>query len=183
LFPSSILKDKSEKKIAAIGPKLFFYIFYAILAISAMVFFNSTTPVHFTGQLLAHGVLLFFLFLGLFYTIASSEKAEEVYFRENQNRDGIIEMKKAIKDIQLKLALMDNIPKEATDHVNDLQENLCYLSPGNSNDAFALESEFVEEARSIVNCLTNTPFNLENVIHKMKKCKLIYAERKNIYSK
>ncbi len=183
LLPFINLKDKTQKQIGSIGSKWFFSFFYAILAIGAMVFLNAKTPAPFTNQLIVHGVLMLLLLFGFFFTITSSEKTEEVYFEENQNRDGIVEMKKAIKEIQLKLALMDNVPKETLNRINDLQENLRYLSPGNSNEAFALESEFVYEMKNLANCFLTSPFDIEAIINKLKKCELIYGERKNIYSK
>ena len=42
---------------------------------------------------------------------------------------------------------MNNIPSEIISRVNELQENLRYLSPSNNNEALVLESKFVESKK------------------------------------
>ena len=113
---------------------------------------------------------------------SSSDKVSEVYFEEKQNRDRIDEMKKVTKELQLKLDAMNNIPIEIINRINELQENLRYLSPSNNSDALVLESKFVEEIRMLNNCFSDNPLNIEIVISNIKNCERTYKERKQIFS-
>ncbi|MFM7683777.1 MAG: hypothetical protein ACKO7P_13710, partial [Bacteroidota bacterium] len=149
IFPWANLKDKAQKQIGSIGLRWFFTYLYIALAIAAMVIFNTMKPIHFINQILIHGILFFVVLLGLFLAFSSSDKVREVYFEEKQNRDRTDEMKKATKELQLKLDAMNNIPPEIISRINELQENLRYLSPSNNNEALVLESKFVEEVNKL----------------------------------
>jgi hypothetical protein len=182
LLPWINLKDKSQKQIGSIGLRWFFTFFYLILAIGVMIIFNSVKPIHFTNQIIIHGILFFLLLLGLFMAFSSSDKVREVYIEEKQNRDRIDEMKKATKELQLKLDAMNNIPAEIVNRINELQENLRYLSPSNSSDAIGLESKFVEEMRVLSSCFADNPINIEKIISNIKNCERTYKERKQVFS-
>ena len=181
-FPWVNLKDKSQKQIGSIGLRWFFTFFYLILAIGVMVIFNTVKPIHFTNQIIIHGILFFLVLLGLFMAFSSSDKVREVYIEEKQNRDRIDEMKKATKELQLKLDAMNNIPPEIISRINELQENLRYLSSSNNSDALVLESKFVEELRILSNCFSDNSLNMEVVISNIKNCERTYKERKQVFS-
>lgn len=182
LLPWINLKDKSQKQIGSIGLRWFFSFFYLILAIGVMIIFNFVKPIHFTNQIIIHGLLFFLLLLGLFMAFSSSDKVREVYIEEKQNRDRIDEIKKATKELQLKLDAMNNIPAEIVNRINELQENLRYLSPSNSSDAIGLESKFVEEMRALSSCFADNPINIEKIISNIKNCERTYKERKQVFS-
>jgi len=182
LLPWINLKDKTQKQIGSIGLRWFFTFFYLILAIGVMIIFNSVKPIHFTNQIIIHGILFFLLLLGLFMALSSSDKVREVYFEEKQNRDRIDEMKKVTKELQLKLDAMNDIPAEIVNRINELQENLRYLSPSNSSDSLGLESKFVEEMRVLSSCFLDNPLNFEKIISNIKNCERTYKERKQVFS-
>jgi len=115
-------------------------------------------------------------------TFSSSDKVSEVYFEEKQNRDRIDEMKKATKELQLRLDAMDNIPAEIVTRINELQENLRYLSPSNNSDSVVLETKFVEEIRFLSKCFLDDPLNMEKIKINIKNCERTYKERKQVFS-
>ena len=182
LLPWINLKDKTQKQIGSIGLRWFFTFFYLILAIGVMIIFNSVKPIHFTNQIMIHGILFFLLLLGLFMAFSSSDKVREVYIEEKQNRDRIDEMKKVTKELQLKLDAMNNIPAEIVNRINELQENLRYLSPSNNSVSIGIESKFVEEMRVLSNCFADNPLNMEKIISNIKNCERTYKERKQVFS-
>ena len=182
LLPSINLKDKTQKQIGSIGLRWFFTFFYLILGIGVMIVFNTVKPMPFTNQIIIHGILFFFLFIGLFWAFLSSDKVREVYFEEKQNRDRIDEMKKVTKELQQKLDMMNNIPAEVVARINELQENLRFLSPCNSVEAISLENKFVEEIKDLYNSFVDNPLDLEKIISKIKNCERTYKERKQVFS-
>lgn len=182
LFPWINLKDKTQKQIGSIGLKWFFSSFYLILAIGSMVYFNQVKPLDFTTQLIIQSVLFFLLLLGLLMSFSSGEKVKEIYIEEKQNRDRIDEMKKATKGLQIQLDNVHTVPVEIINRIKELQENLRYLSPSNSSDAYALEDRFLEQIKSLSNCFIEDPINMEAVISNIKNCERTYQERKNTYS-
>jgi hypothetical protein len=181
LFPWINLKDKSQKQIGSIGLRWFFTFFYVILAIGVVIVFNSVKPIDYTNQIIIHGILFFFLLLGMYMAFSSSDKVSEGYEEEKQNRDRIDEMKKATKELQLKLDAM-NIPTEIVTRINELQENLRYLSPSNSKVAIGLENKFIEEMRALSSFFADNPLNIEKIISNIKNCERTYKERKQVFS-
>jgi chromosome segregation ATPase len=153
-----------------------------LLAIGAMVVFNSVKPIHFTNQIIIQGILFFFLLLGFFMAFSTSDKVKEVYVEEKQNRDRVDEMKKATKEVQLKIDQMKNIPTDIVNKLNDLQENLRFLSPCNNSNAYELEAKFVEEMRALNGCFFDIPLNLEKINDNIQNCNRTLKERKQIFS-
>jgi len=182
IIPWVDFKDKSQKVIGSIGLRWFFTFFYMLLAIGAMVVFNSVKPIHFTNQIIIHGILFFLLLLGFFIAFISSDKVRGVYVEEKQNRDRIDEMKKATKEVQLKIDQMKNIPTDIINKLNDLQENLRFLSPCNNSNAYELEAKFVEEMRALNGCFFDIPLNLEKINDNIQNCNRTLKERKQVFS-
>ncbi|MBI9041680.1 hypothetical protein [Lutibacter sp.] len=175
-------KDKSQKTIGSIGLRWFFTFFYMLLAIGAMIVFNSVKPIHFTSQIIIQGILFFFLLIGFFLAFSSSDKIQEVYVEEKLNRDRIDEMKKATKEVQLKIDQMKNIPMDIINKLKDLQENLRFLSPSNNRNANELEAKFVEEMRVLNGCFFDIPLDLEKINDKIQNCNRTLIERKQVFS-
>jgi hypothetical protein len=182
IIPWVNLNDKSQKQIGSIGLRWFFTFFYLILAIGVMIFFNSIKPIHVSNQIIIHGILIFLLSVGLFIAFSSSDKVKQVYFEENQNRESVDKMKKATKELRLKLDAMNSIPSEIISRVNELEENLRYISPSNSADALVLEAKFLDDVKTLLNCFSENPINLEFVISQIKNCERTYKERKQVLS-
>lgn len=175
-------KDKSQKTIGSIGLRWFFTFFYMIVGVGLMVVFNSLKPIHFTNQIIIHGILFFFLLLGYFMAFSSSDRVLEVYVDEKQNRDRIDEMKKATKKVQLKIDEMKNIPADIIDKLNDLQENLRFISPCSNTDAIELEEKYIKELRALNGCFFDIPLNLEKINDNIQICNRTLKERKQVFS-
>ncbi len=182
IVPWVNFKDKSQKTIGSIGLRWFFTFFYTLLAVGAMVVFNSVKPIHFSNQIIIQGILFFFLLLGYFLAFSSSDKVREVYVEEIQNRDRFDEMKKATKEIQLKIDQMKNIPTDIVNKLNDLQENLRFLSPCNNSNAYELEAKFVEEMRALNGCFFDIPLNIDKINENIQNCNRTLKERKQVFS-
>jgi len=182
IIPWIDLKDNSQRQIGSIGIREFVTYFYMLLAIAAMIIFNTVNPINFTDQLITHGILFFLLLFGLFMAFSSSEQVKEVYEEEKQNRDCIDEMKKATKEVQLKIDMMKDIPSDIISRLNALQENLRFLSPCNNNDAFELENKFVDEMKTLNNYFFNIPLNFDNIDENIRNCERIFKERKQVFS-
>jgi hypothetical protein len=182
ILPWIDFKDKSQKTVGSLGLRWFFTFFYILLAIGAMVVFNSVKPIHFTNQIILQGILFFFLLVGFFMAFSSSDKVREVYVEEKQNRDRVDDMKKETKEVQIKIDQMKNIPTDIVNKLNDLQENLRYLSPCNNSNAYELEAKFVEEMSALNGCFFDIPLNLEKINDNIQNCNRTLKERKQVFS-
>jgi hypothetical protein len=175
------LKDKSQKGIGGLGVKWFFSIGYILVAIGSMRWFNSSNAMEFNSQLIAHCIFLFLLFLGLYLSVTSSAKAEEVYVEEGLARSRVDDMKKATKDVGLRLEQLKNIQPNIFTRVSALQEQLRYLSPCNNQSALILEENYLKEMQAVRDLLYG-PFDEEKIMERIKNCEVTYRERKHNYS-
>jgi hypothetical protein len=176
------LKDKPQKKIGSIGLRWVFTTFYMITGVGAMIIFNTLSPIPFISQLIIQGILLFLLLIGLFLAFSSSEKVQEIYQEERQILNKIDEMKKTTRELQLKLDRMTDIPVDVILRINNLQENIRFLSPCNNNRATELEKQFVEEMRMLHDCFVDIPLNIAKIQDNIKNCERTYKERKQVFS-
>ena len=182
LFPMVNFGDKSHKAIGSLGLRWFFTISYSIAAIAAMFFFNYGTPTTITIQVIIHSILVFLLLLGLFTAVSSAQKTQSIYVEEKQTRSGLEEMKKSTKRVQLKLDQMKDISNDIINSMNDLQENLRYLSPCDNPEAFELEASFLIQMKAVNDSLLITPIDDEHIIEQIENCKRTYLERKQLFS-
>ncbi len=182
LIPLVDFRDKSQKTIGSIGIRWFFTSLYMIGTIAVMIICNYGRQIDINSQIIIHGILFFLLFLGLFFSVSGSNKVQEVYNEERQILNRLEEMKKATKQVQIKLDSMNNIPPEIISKMTALQENLRYLSPCNNQDAYLLESNFLQEVDKVKNSLLDFPINHERIIENIQKCEIIYKERKHIFT-
>ena len=180
--PMLDLKDKAQKDVASLGLKWVVTLLYAIFAVSAMVIFNLVKPMDLALQIIVQTILFFFLLVGLYYVYYASQKALDIFIRETTNRCQIDEMKKATKEVQLKLDQMTEIPVEIISKLNELQENLRYISPSDNQDAIELEGNFITQMKAVSNCFFDIPLNFDRIIGNIKNCERTYKERKQIFS-
>ena len=176
------LNDKTQKQIGAIGIGWFSVGFYAVAAIAVMLLANLTFNLSFTVQLVIHCVLLFFLLLGVLFSHNSSGKVQEIYERETANRNGILEMKKAMLALKDKISATAGLPDSFIQRINKLEESLRFNSPAGNSEAYELEQSFVDAINSIRFALTDYSLNAEQIENNLNKCERLYQNRKNIYS-
>jgi hypothetical protein len=182
LVPWIDFKDKSQRRVGSIGVRWLVTWLYAIAAIAVMIIANIALEWTFAAQLIVHGVLLFLLFLGLLGALHASDKVTQVYNIETANRNGIVEMKKAIIGLKDNINEASGLPENFVKRVNALEENLRFLSPTENNEAHELEQSFVETVHSIGFALTNYSLNEQQIENNLKKCERIYQNRKQVYS-
>ncbi|MDY0342658.1 MAG: hypothetical protein RBR28_03740 [Lentimicrobium sp.] len=182
IIPWINLKDKYQKSIGSIGVRWVFTFFYTLLAIGLMFAFNTIWSIDFISQLLLHGGLVFLLVFGFYMVISSSNKVKDVHIKEKQVTGSLDDMRNATKELQLKLDTMKDIPVEITSKIINLQGNLRFLSPCNTNEATGLEKKFVEGIKILKDSIAGSPLDMDEVNNNIRNCERIYNDRKHIYS-
>jgi len=182
ILPRIDLKDKAQKAIGTLGVKGVVGFIYMFLSIGAMISFNINEPVVFYTQLIVHGILFLFLGIGMYYIMSLSDKVLEVYTEEKKNRGHVDEMKNITKEVRLKIDQMKEIPALVTERINALQDNLRFLSSTDNQEAFLLESSYVNEMKKVWDSLFDTPLNFDKIFELINNCERVYKERKQQYS-
>jgi hypothetical protein len=176
------LKDKSQKQIGAIGISWFAMWFYAIAAVVAMLVANLAYELSFELQLIIHCGLLFFLLLFVLFSRHSADKVAEVYNEQTANKNGILEMKRAMLALKAKISETADLPDNFVHKINSLDESLRFISPTENNEAHDLERSFVKTINAICFAIQDYSYNEEQIEDNIKKCERLYQNRKNIYS-
>lgn len=183
LIPWIDFSDKSEKKIGALGIRWLTTWLYTIAAIAAMIIGNVTLDLVLSTQIIIHGILIFFLLLGFVATINSSDRVEKVYLQEMMNRNGINEMKSAIRSLKDKMNNSTELPEYFVNRINTLEENIRFISPSDNPEAFNLEQSLIETLSDISLSISHFSMNEESIENRLRRCEQLYQNRKNIYSK
>jgi hypothetical protein len=182
LVPWVNFNDKSQRRIGSLGVRWFATWWYAILAIAVMVLGNAVYEFSFATQLVIHFILFFFLLLGLYAARCSSDKVNQVAVIETANRNGLLEMKKAMLALKNKINETTDLPDTFIQRVDALEESLRFISPTGNSEAHELERSFVETINTIRIALTDYSLNEQQIENNLKKCERLYQNRKNIYS-
>ncbi|MBP7152137.1 MAG: hypothetical protein KBA43_05680 [Paludibacteraceae bacterium] len=183
IVPWIDLNDKMGRKVGSLGVRWFFTWSYGITAIAVMLVGNLAYEWSFTLQIIIHCVLLFFLILGFVASLHSREKVQEVYQQETFNRNGINEMKMAMRGLKDKMIDSPNLPDYFIREINKLEDSLRFISPTENADAQGLEQQFISVINDIEFAISNFSMNEESIGRNLKKAVRIYQSRKNIYSR
>jgi hypothetical protein len=91
-------------------------------------------------------------------------------------------MRKATREVQVKLDQMADIPTDLAARINKLYENLRYLTATKNSEALILEGEYLDQMKVVKNNLFDSPPNYERIYEIIKNCERISKERKQIFS-
>jgi len=119
---------------------------------------------------------------GIWTSRHAADKVQEVYNDETKNRNGINEMKAAMKSLKDKMNNSSDLPADFTNRIDEIEQNLRFLSPANNGEAYELEESFVTVCGTIYNAIFNYSMNEEQIEQNLKKLERIYQNRKKIYS-
>ena len=182
LFPMVDFNDKSNKTVGSLGLRWAITFLYMVCAITAMVMLNITYSISISSQAIIHAVLIFFLSLGLYLAYASSAKVNKVFLEENKNRSGLEEIIKIVREVQLKLDQMNNIPVDITKRFKTLQDNLRFIAPSNNREIIEIENVYLKEVKLLQSCLFDIPMNYNKITESVQRCERIYKEYKQFFS-
>jgi hypothetical protein len=143
---------------------------------------NLKYDLSFTFQLIVHCGLLFFLFLWFLLSQHSADKVAEVYHEQTAQRSGILEMKRAMRNLKDKINDTAGLPESFVKQVTALEGNLRFISPTNSNEAYDLERQFVNIINDISYAISDFSMNESAIESNLKKVERIYNNRKSVYS-
>jgi hypothetical protein len=182
LLPWVDFNDKSQRSIGSLGLRWFSTFVYDILAIGIMFYFNFHKESAFTTQVLFHGIALFLFLLGLLFSMSSSAKVAEIYNEETKNRMGIESVRTAIRGLQRTVSLV-HIDITFSNQINQLEENIRFISPANSAQAMILESNLIDEINGLEHYIkTYSPIDNKIIRDRINKCEITIKERKQVYS-
>lgn len=182
LTPWIDLDEKSQKRVGSLGVRWFAVLMYAFFSIAVMVISNVLPDFSFKIQLILHSGLFFLLLLGLSAAFSSSDKVKAIYNIEQKNRQGIVEMKGAISALKDKMVDCKELPEYFTAQVDSLENEIRYLSPANSEQAFELERSFVKIITSISVAIMDFSLNEQQIREDLRKGKRIFQNRKQTHS-
>lgn len=182
LIPWVDFKDRSHKRVGAIGLRWFVTWFYAVLAIAVMILGNVVYDWSFTTQLLIQIGLLFILLLGMLGVLSASNKVHEVYIAQTASMSRVADMKNAVNSLKDKIYNTKDLPIKFTDRIAALEDNVRYLSPTDNRQAYELEQKFIDTIHTIEVALTNYSLNEEQIENNLNTCERIFQNRKQLYS-
>ncbi len=182
IVPWIPLNDKSQRKVGSIGLRWAVSWTYAIAAILVMLICNYVAATVFKTQLIIHLALILFLILGFIGVFNSSDKVSEIYEKEEHSRQGILKMKQAMAALKNKAEECTQLPAEYKLRINNLEEELRYISPSNNPVANNLEMQYVDIINKMVISISCSTLNKDEIDTNLNTAERIYQSLKSIYS-
>lgn len=182
LVPWVNLKNKSQKRIGAIGLRWFVTWLYAIAAIAVMLLCNLLFKSSFELQLIIHCVLLLFLILGFTGMLHSSDKVGAIHAKENALQQNIQDIRRVMNTLNDTVSEYPQLPSQTVERIHNLHESLRYVSPSNNPEANALDKQFINTIREITVALPNYTLNKTQIESALSKAERIFQNRKSIYT-
>ena len=77
---------------------------------------------------------------------------------------------------------MEPVSPEHKGRIEELAENLRFITPANVDEAFEMEREFVDVVADIARCFEDYELNKERIERGLREAESIYRDRKSIFS-
>jgi hypothetical protein len=181
IIPWVDLNDREQKTIGSIGVRWFVTLGYGIFAILGMLYFHFQQT-DFNAQLLIHCILFFFLLIGFFGAFRSTQKVSEVYQSELNNRQTLDSLRKKAFQLKTLMESNSNIDKNLVLTFSRIQEDLRFISPSNSREAWELEETFSVELDKLISSVRNIKPDQDEISSMIQNCNIIFKQRKQVLS-
>ncbi|MEY4604624.1 MAG: hypothetical protein RIT43_1916 [Bacteroidota bacterium] len=182
LNPLIDLSDKTQSGIGSLGLGWFFTTAYCVSAAFLIFWGLKDTDVSLRTLMILHGVLLFFLLIGFYFSQGAAQKVGEIYEAEAKLRSNLEEIKQLSNQIKLTISLQGNHSELLIDRINNLLENIRFLSPSNNEQATVLEKEILSELMKMKPILDSGANEETNLIQCLDRCDALYQQRKQLFS-
>lgn len=181
LFPWIDIKERAQRRIGSISIWWTTISVYSIAAIILILFCSNLWA--FSTLLLVHAALLVILVLGLLASMSVADVVGEVYEEQQQQRAGVDDMRRAMRRLKTKVdCCMEPVSPEHKGRIEELAENLRFITPANVDEAFEMEREFVDVVADIARCFEDYELNKERIERGLREAESIYRDRKSIFS-
>lgn len=175
--------DKSSSSeggwVGSLGIKIYGFSSYSAIAILAVIVMNLLS-LSLTVQLIVHGVLLFMLLSTFFFGAGISSQVESVAKNEQEMISGIDSMKRMMRKLNDAAFMCSEMNPDLRTLIDDIQQDLRYLSPNKSVDAKELEDEFVEKVRELLPAFRNYRMNEDQIASQLGFLKHLVKNRKQV---
>ena len=175
--------DRSEDNeggwVASLGINIIAICSYGGAALLALIIMNIF-GVPFKYQLLVHGILLFGFIGMLFLASASSSQVGRVAAKEQQLVSGLDTMRSAARKLNDHAFLCKDMDPGLRAIVDDIQQNLRFLSPNGSFEARDIEEEFAQRVTDLLPAFRNYKMNEDSIAEQLSFLKHLIDNRKQI---
>jgi hypothetical protein len=181
LFPWVNFKDKAQKSIGSLGIRWVVTMTYAGFAILSMIYMHLA-KISFQSQFLLQAIFVFFLLIGLYGSLASSDKVGQVHQEQANNRALLDDMRKLARLVRVQMESNDNLDNEIKKSFYDLEENMRFISPSNQKEAWDLEIELTSQLQLIKTQINSMEPNATQLASSINSCQQLFKLRKQILS-
>lgn len=171
--------DDMNTNWGSLGVRWFFMWTYAILAASGMVWMYFAA-LSFSIQIIIQSAFLLLLLFGFLFTMVINKQVRNVAQQQRADSTGLTDMKNIVARFEIHIS-SKNPDKNIVSTLNEIKDNIRYMSPSPNTMALELENQFIEE---LSEALTSIPrsdktLNTDEVLSKLKSCNIILQQRKN----
>jgi hypothetical protein len=175
------LNDETQADIGGIGIRWVFLFVFIFGSIAVMAYSLVNNKTDFISFWLFESILLMVLILGLYFSKTVTEKVSQVYHEEKKLRSQLLEIKACIDDLKFVGQVEGKLNQDDQNALNELLENLRYLSPSNHAKAAELEAAILLDLQLLKSELSKT-VQIQNTKAILGRCDLMYKQRKQLYS-
>jgi hypothetical protein len=174
--------ERSQRQTGSMGIQWWIAGLYSVAAVAVMLLANAVFRWTFGTQFLVQATGGFLLLGGLLAASHVSAKVHGMYQAETTERNGILEMKKAMRRLTDQTGETTDLPDTFLRRIHALDDGLRFISPSGSSEAHALESEFIDTVNAIGFALRDYVLNERQIESAVGKCERLYRHRKQICS-
>lgn len=179
------LTDHSSRKAGGLGIKWVSSLTYSICAVGFMIACgiagHSEDGIPFKWQLIIQAGLIFLLLLGLLSSTVASEKAEEVYLKDCQTRQGKEDIRFALSVVAREAEANRSLPPGLASRIRRISDESRYISPSGSRLATETDSRILSLADRLRGAVYGNGVNPAEINNLVDTLERELSERKRAF--
>ena len=177
LFPMIRMDKSAHKEVGMMGIHYTFTTIYCIIAVLIMLL-GAYNHWSFKIQLMCQLALVFILLIGRVATLSSGKKVEEIHHKELSLKQGKKQLADTMALFMEDVACCKELDKSIVNRINEINDNIRFISPSNDPIAQNIEQRFCQCIESISVMLRNTSINAPQIEEEVEKLERLFLQRK-----
>lgn len=178
------LSDRSGKQAGGLGIRWFSVLTYTVCALGFMIgsalYGYGAEGIPFKWQLIIQIALLFFLLMGFISSSAATQKAGDVYQKEQTDKRGKADLKSALGNLVYTADSARELSADIRNRLHHLSEETRFLTPSSSREAAMADQQILNLAARLRPALFNPDLNAPEIENLVCQLEVEFHRRKQL---
>lgn len=184
IVPPVNMADSSSREVGGMGIKWTGVIWYSSLAVivaaGCLLMYNSGTEIAFKWQIIIQAFLLFAFLLSVSSSMAATEKAGQMYRKEQMIKSGKRDIKLAIGETLAAAEDSHDVPADVAARLRSVLGETRFISPSSTAEATSTDARIADDCLRLRGAFTDYTMNKQSITELLDRLERDMSRRKSL---